>query len=105
MVTGQDCVNSLRATNAFLYVQCKSPTLTGFSMVHAPVLLINDERGGDFGDRAAHRPDPRATATSIDADHTSTMDHLEFLRLARSFLAVGVDGALTARVSGTSPGS
>jgi pimeloyl-ACP methyl ester carboxylesterase len=63
-----------------------------FSMVRAAVLLINGERDLDFGDPARLAAlVPAATATSIDADHASTMDHPEFSRLARSFLAVGVD--------------
>jgi pimeloyl-ACP methyl ester carboxylesterase len=65
-----------------------------FSMVRAAVLLINGERDLDFGDPARLAAlVPGATATSIYADHASTMDHPEFLRLARSFLAVGADGA------------
>jgi pimeloyl-ACP methyl ester carboxylesterase len=65
-----------------------------FSMVGAAVLLINGERDFGFGDPARLAAlIPGATATAIDADHASTMDHPEFSRLARSFLAVGVDGA------------
>jgi pimeloyl-ACP methyl ester carboxylesterase len=64
-----------------------------FSMVHAAVLIINGERDLGFGDpQRLAALIPGATAASIDADHASTMDHLEFLRLARSFLAIGVDG-------------
>ncbi|HUC36252.1 MAG TPA: alpha/beta fold hydrolase [Acidimicrobiales bacterium] len=65
-----------------------------FSMVGAAVLIINGERDLDFGDPARLAAlIPRATATFIDADHASTMDNLQFLRLAPSFLAVGVGGA------------
>jgi pimeloyl-ACP methyl ester carboxylesterase len=65
-----------------------------FSMVDAPVLFINGERDLGFGDPTQLAAlIPGATATSIDADHASTMDHPEFSRLARSFLAVGVDAA------------
>lgn len=65
-----------------------------FSMVRAAVLIINGERDLEFGDPAQLAAAiPGAAATFIDADHASTMDNLEFLRLARSFLAVGVDGA------------
>jgi pimeloyl-ACP methyl ester carboxylesterase len=63
-----------------------------FSMVRAAVLIINGERDLDFGDPARLASlIPRAKATFIHGDHASTMDNLEFLRLARSFLAVGVD--------------
>ncbi len=65
-----------------------------FSTVRAAVLIINGEHDLDFGDPARLAAViPGATATFIDADHASTMDNLEFLRLARSFLAVGLDEA------------
>lgn len=65
-----------------------------FSGVRAAVLILNGERDVDFGDpRRLAAVIPGATAALIDADHVSTMDHPEFATLARSFLAVGIDGS------------
>jgi pimeloyl-ACP methyl ester carboxylesterase len=60
-----------------------------FSAVSAPVLIITgvrDESGGDPM-RLAGRI-PLATVERIDADHASTMDHPDFVRLALSFFGV-----------------
>jgi pimeloyl-ACP methyl ester carboxylesterase len=57
-----------------------------FSAVRTPVLIITgaaDEAGGDPASLAGRIPG--ATVERIDADHASTMDHPEFLRLALSF--------------------